>query len=89
MKPQLFRKRPVVIEAKLWDGTGSCLDALRDWGAPIETAGLNTKHGLLVVTKEGPLFAPVGYWIIRGVQDEFYPIDPEIFAATYEPVEEP
>jgi hypothetical protein len=31
--------------------------------------------------------ADLGDWIIRGVQGEFYPCKPDIFAATYEPVE--
>lgn len=30
--------------------------------------------------------ASPGDWIIRGVQGEFYPCKPDIFAATYEPV---
>lgn len=28
----------------------------------------------------------VGQWIIRGVQGEFYPCDPDVFEATYEAV---
>ena len=32
--------------------------------------------------------AAPGDWIIKGVQGEFYPCKPDIFAATYEPVEE-
>mgnify|MGYP003595322655 CR=1 FL=1 len=32
--------------------------------------------------------APYWHWIIRGVQGEFYPCDPDIFAATYEEVAE-
>ena len=31
----------------------------------------------------------VGDWLIRGVKGEFYPRKPDIFASTYEPVEEP
>ncbi len=31
--------------------------------------------------------AKPGDWIIRGVQGEFYPCKPDIFAATYEPAE--
>jgi hypothetical protein len=27
-----------------------------------------------------------GQWVIRGVQGEFYPCDPDVFAATYEGV---
>jgi hypothetical protein len=29
-----------------------------------------------------------GDWIIRGVQGELYPCKPDIFEATYEPVED-
>ena len=39
---------------------------------------------LMVRTLEGDMRARPGYWIIRGVQGEFYPCDPDIFAATYE-----
>lgn len=42
---------------------------------------------LMIRTLEGDM--RVGYkdWVIRGVQGEFYPCKPDIFAATYEPVE--
>lgn len=39
-------------------------------------------------TLEGVITASPGDWIIRGVQGEFYPCKPEIFAATYEPAED-
>ena len=32
------------------------------------------------------MWAQPGDWIIRGVQGEFYPCKPDIFAATYEAV---
>lgn len=35
-------------------------------------------------TLEGVITASPGDWIIRGVQGEFYPCKPDIFAATYE-----
>lgn len=38
-------------------------------------------------TLEGNMLASKGDWIIRGVQGEFYPCKPDIFAATYELVE--
>ena len=43
---------------------------------------------LMVRTLEGDMRARHGHWIIRGVQGEFYPCDPDIFAATYEEVTE-
>lgn len=41
---------------------------------------------LVIPTLEGEMRADERDWIIRGVQGEFYPCKPEIFAATYEPV---
>ncbi len=41
-----------------------------------------------IKTLEGVMTASKGDWIIRGVKDEFYPCKPDIFAETYEPVED-
>ena len=38
-------------------------------------------------TLEGEMTAVPGDWIIQGVKGELYPCKPDIFAATYEPVE--
>lgn len=43
--------------------------------------------GVIVPTTEGDMLARFGWWIIRGVKGEFYPCDPEIFEATYEPAD--
>lgn len=40
--------------------------------------------GLFINTLEGCLTASPGDWIIRGVQGEFYPCKPDIFAQTYD-----
>ena len=42
------------------------------------------EDGILISTLEGEMLANSGDWVIRGVQGEFYPCKPEIFAATYE-----
>lgn len=76
-----FRKKPVVIEAEQWfpgkhvEGMCECI-ALDPFGRP---------H---VHTLEGPLRVSEGDWIITGVKGERYPCKPDIFAATYEPVED-
>lgn len=31
---------------------------------------------------------PVGHWVAKPADDHFYPIDPDVFAATYEPVDD-
>lgn len=48
---------------------------------------INPATGLLMIrTMEGDMTASVGDYVIRGVQGEFYPCKPDIFAATYEEV---
>lgn len=42
---------------------------------------------LVVPTLEGNMRADRGDWIIRGVKGEFYPCKPDIFSATYDPVD--
>ena len=87
-----FRKKPVVIDAVLWDETTTTLRVLEGMG--MKAAGHNGHRDrpdectdLRVRTLEGALHATLGDWIIRGVKGEFYPCKPDIFAATYEPVE--
>ena len=40
-----------------------------------------------ICTLEGDMKAMPGDYIIKGVQGEFYPCKPDIFAKTYEPAE--
>jgi hypothetical protein len=42
---------------------------------------------LAIHTLEGTMRADPGDWIVRGIKGEFYPVKPDIFAATYEPAE--
>lgn len=86
-----FRKKPVVIEAIQWNGSN--FDALKQWGAPVTVLPATEGQSLIIGTLEdGPNHeaihvATISDWIIRGVQNEFYPCKPDIFAATYEEVE--
>lgn len=94
-----FRKKPVVISAFQWQGDFDALDAWLnalgysedgDDGKEGGPAGMHEDHNsagetlLLIPTLEGEMTAKPGDWIIRGVQGEFYPCKPDIFAATYE-----
>ena len=48
----------------------------------------NSNLGLIMKTLESEEFLATGNdWIIKGVNGEFYPCKPDIFAKTYEPVE--
>jgi hypothetical protein len=46
------------------------------------------EHGW-IDTKEGGHIVCPGDWIVTGVQGERYPVKPDIFTATYEPITAP
>ena len=88
-----FRKKPVMIEAFQWTGgmeqiedpTWAC-QAIRDGLMRFRNDG--TPHvSLLIDTPEGIMTARIGDWIIKGVKGELCPCRPDIFEASYEPVE--
>ena len=86
-----YRKKPVVIEAVLWDETHATLKALEFMG--MKWAGHEGHRdrpeevrNLRIRTLEGPMLASKGDWIIKGIKNEFYPCKPDIFEATYEEV---
>ncbi|MFD9465319.1 hypothetical protein [Streptomyces sp. NPDC060027] len=87
-----YRKKPVEIEARQFDGTVGSANRILGW---IGSTGGDAKRvhatrpelGLVIHTLKGGMRAEPGDWIIRGIQGEFYPCKPDIFAATYEAVE--
>ena len=97
-----YRKKPVVIEAMQLVGTNADTHAVYQWieantqgsfdplseEIPASGVSIDPATGFfLIATLEGVMQAKPGDWIIRGVQGEFYPCKPDIFAATYEPAE--
>lgn len=80
-----FRKKPVVIDAIQWTGfnEGVIMDFTRSCTQPIE------EESLIIPTLEGNMTAHINDWIIKGVNGEFYPCKPDIFAKTYETPELP
>jgi hypothetical protein len=94
MAAKRFRKKPVVIEAWDWSGTSEEAHAICKWIAKASRREDLARFGPLglqvrtIETAVGEwLTASPGDFIIRGVQGEFYPCKPDIFAATYESVE--
>lgn len=93
-----FRKLPVVIEAHQFAFLDADKDGKITWEGPApewlkqaledRAIMMNGPNSLGVATKEGTMTASAGDWIIRGVQGELYPCKPDIFAATYEAVEQ-
>ena len=85
-----YRKKPVVVEAVRWTGENR---------EEIETfCGFDVMFGTIyeptpacaarIPTLEGKIYARPGDYIIKGVNGEFYPCKPDVFAKTYEAVKE-
>lgn len=85
-----FRKIPVVIEARRFSGDAEAHKLARWCGGQVHLAStlVDVYFVIDIPTLEGTMRAEPGDWIIRGVEGEFYPCKPGIFAETYEPVEE-
>jgi len=74
-----FRRKPVVIEAEQWfPGVKIKGVTEPDWESRLGT--IHTLEGLMTVSP--------GDWIVTGIKSEKYPVKPDIFEATYEPVRE-
>jgi hypothetical protein len=87
---QKFRKKPVVIEAVQADGTPDINRKIIDWTRGSRTPASMDKHPdhgsrLSIATLEGAMWVSPGDWIIKGINGEFYPCKPDVFAATYDP----
>lgn len=78
----MYRKKPVVIEAMQYTRNGLKAERVAKW-----CGGKQTDDGIIIHTAEGDMLGNYGDWIIKGVNGEFYPCKPAIFAITYEPVE--
>lgn len=87
----LYRKKPVEIEAMLFDHSPESASSIIEWAAE-HGASLECHHDgkeshiLHIPTLEGLMHGSPGDMIIKGVKGEFYPCKPDIFAATYESV---
>lgn len=89
-----YRKKPVVIEAVQWRYSG-----IKDWPAWLSDAFARSSDSpgsffrgdderFRIHTLEGFHIVNDGDYIIRGIKGELYPCKPDIFAATYEAVDD-
>lgn len=94
-----YRKRSVVVDAVqlCWRNWGAVCELM---GLPASPASGTMSMAcsdpcgerepyieLPIATLEGTMVAKHGDWIIRGVNGEFYPCKPDVFAKTYDPEE--
>jgi len=82
-----YRKLPVEIEAVAFT------EESKDRAFSFVTCNKAAAHEdgvpvLKIQTLEGTMTASLGDFIIKGIAGEFYPCKPDIFAATYEAVDE-
>lgn len=89
-----YRKKPVVVEAiqtaaAIWLAEHDWQN-LPEWlRAAYERGGVVfARESVSLLTLEGTMEARPADFIICGVRGEVYPCKPDIFAATYEPVDE-
>ena len=97
MSARKFRKKPVVIEAVQWTGDNAAevheLTGV-DYFAPIEDGFTHESDNpdvtatVLDVLHDTWVGVKTGQWVIKGVKGEFYPIDEQVLADTYESVED-
>lgn len=80
-----YRKKPIVIDAVLWDGSEGAWNAIQDMGCVPDQTSEQDTFDILITTLEGVMTAKKGDYIIKGIKGEFYPCKPDIFEATYEP----
>ncbi len=95
-----YRKKPIVVEAfqmtkerretnedwpdwlhRAWNKDASALGALH----MLQLAG-HPDRRLVIHTLEGQMVVQWGAFIIKGIHNELYPCEPDIFAATYDKV---
>ena len=91
MSAKQYRKKPVVIEAIRYSGRNK--EEIIGWVTSFPTPRFDiswsaANNSLYIGTLEGDMRAKPGDYVIRGVAGEFYPCDPEVFAQTYEEVDD-
>jgi hypothetical protein len=76
-----YRKKPVVVEAMQFNGTGESFEQIDEFS----NGCLFAHEGIAYIeTLESNMKVSIGDYVIRGVNGEFYPCKPDIFEKTYE-----
>ncbi|MFB3900392.1 hypothetical protein ACES2D_12790 [Bacillus amyloliquefaciens] len=83
-----YRKKPIEIEAVKFEDTAHSITDISNLagGRTIVYSYQSEYPTLTIQTLEGDMTAQVGDYIIRGIEGELYPCNPDIFEKTYEKV---
>jgi hypothetical protein len=79
-----YIKKPVVIEAIQWNGSNN--EEIQEFVG--EHCEFLHNEFLFIFTLEGNMRASISDFIIKGINDEFYPCKPDIFKLTYSKADE-
>lgn len=83
----MYVKKPVEIEAE--EVTEDNVEKLAQWcNGVVNNNDLTAEKSISIYTLEGIMSARVGDYLIKGVNGEFYPCKPDIFAKTYDSTED-
>ena len=94
-QPIQATKKPITIDTIQWDGTPESATAVVDWvlgeGGTATYACVGNEctetaegHVIAIETLEGTMHAGKDWWIIKGVDNEYYPCRDDIFRKTYD-----
>lgn len=83
----IVRKLPIEVQAVSIANPGQ-LETIADWcGGQVVYRGEGDHcqpAEITISTTEGPMTVGPGWWIIKGVENEFYPCKASVFDKTYE-----
>ena len=79
----LYIKKPIIISAVQFTGNND--DECKEF-CPTLRDPEDTKPNLIIPTLEGEMLCSIGDYIIKEINNEFYPCKPDIFQKTYDTV---
>jgi len=82
-KMQTYRSKPAKVQAMLFTGEPAMVQKARKLGANL-LSPTGPAMPWKVRTLEGFVQIPRGHYLICGMKGEWYPCDPEVFAARWE-----
>lgn len=88
-----YRRRPTVHEAQQVPRYSDepARQAFDDWACLHDFTSWvwsrRDSDGIFIMTTEGEMVAPAGFWAVQDVNGNFYAVEPDAFAKTYEIVE--
>lgn len=77
-----YVKKPLEVDALQWSGNE---EEMQEYLGELFLV-VDTNERLRIDTLEGPMWANLGDYIIKGIKGEYYPCREDIFYATYDQV---